>query len=135
MRLIDQILQIFLESCPGTKKAKVLASQVTYLLRTKQRVPQTYMVVLSFTKRDANALKEKAFNMPFDGQHNDEARNECNKMLWSGIIHYFAKKYLKNVTVTVTLTLHCEAYPPEKCEVGLSLRYLYHSKDDSKDNE
>ena len=119
MRLIDQILQQFFWSLvlEQRKQRCLLVGLHAYYGKNKG-FPQNIHGCVEFNEEGWKCSKREGIHHAFDVQHDDEARNECDKILLSGAIHFFAKKYLKNMTVTVTLTLHCESYPPEKCACG-----------------
>ena len=97
---------ILLESGAGTGKTTVLAGRVAHLIRSKQ-VDCGRMIILSFTRRDAEALKEKALRMLYkndDCEKHKElglpSRESLEAGLWCGTIHSFAinilRKYNKN---------------------------------------
>jgi len=86
---------ICLEPGAGTGKTTVLAGRNSHLLRAKQ-IEQKNMIILSFTKRDAVALKEKAMNI----LHQDSScklpeRADLENQLWCGTIHSFAINILR----------------------------------------
>ena len=100
---------ILLPSGPGTGKSYVLSLRIAYLLqkhiqRKQNRDLLGYnhltsndecapdsMIVLSFTKKDAERLKERALDYLFPPQRAaDEWRNETSKQLWAGTMHAFS---------------------------------------------
>ncbi len=86
---------ICLESGAGTGKTTVLAGRIAHLLRTKQIEPKN-MIILSFTKRDAVALKEKAMNILYqDASCELPERPDLENQLWCGTIHSFAINILR----------------------------------------
>jgi hypothetical protein len=94
---------ILLQSGAGTGKTTVLAGRIAYLIRTKQVEPHN-MIILSFTRRDAEALKDKAMDILFKNHTYDErseddfivfTRESLKEQLWCGTIHSFAFNILK----------------------------------------
>jgi hypothetical protein len=90
---------VLLTSGPGTGKTHTLASRVAYLLREKICPPQK-MVIMSFSNRDAEALKRKAIDQVFNPS-NDAAtmfnltKQQLNERLWGGTIHKFAGNIIR----------------------------------------
>lgn len=84
---------VLLKSGPGTGKSYALASRIAYLIRSGTCRPE-HMVVLSFTNRDANALKGRAIDMLFprssDAPPSNYTQQDLSQQLWSGTIHSFA---------------------------------------------
>lgn len=95
---------ILLQSGAGTGKTTVLAGRIAYLLETKQVEPNN-MIILSFTKRDAEALKDKALeilsNKALDEgdstskEYKPFMKDSLKDQLWCGTIHSFAINILK----------------------------------------
>jgi len=88
---------VLLHSGPGTGKTSVLSSRIAYLLRTEQCDPKN-LVVLSFTNRDATALKCRALDLLFphgDEEHGANQREKVAQKIWSGTIHSFAMALLR----------------------------------------
>jgi hypothetical protein len=99
---------ILLESGAGTGKTTVLAGRIAHLLRRNEVEPKN-MIILSFTRRDAEALKVKAVEMIYDGNDGDgdgdgdassdampiPARETIEGKLWCGTIHSFAINILR----------------------------------------
>jgi superfamily I DNA/RNA helicase len=98
---------ILLQSGAGTGKTTVLAGRIAYLLKTKQVEPKN-MIILSFTRRDAEALKDKALEILFNNVNNGNkgvdsmpqenvsfTRDSLKEQLWCGTIHSFAINILK----------------------------------------
>ena len=94
---------LLLESGAGTGKTTVLAGKVAHVLRTQQVDPDK-MIILSFTKRDSDALKEKALQMLYgegngNGNGNQESelpsKDSLKSALWCGTIHLFAMNILR----------------------------------------
>jgi len=105
---------ILLPSGPGTGKSHVLSLRIAYILQKHlKRKTNGYpaigydglssasdecapdsMVILSFTNRDAERLKERALNYLFPGRDADSntniLRNETSQQLWSGTMHAFS---------------------------------------------
>ncbi|EJK54972.1 hypothetical protein THAOC_25357 [Thalassiosira oceanica] len=100
---------ILLPSGPGTGKSYVLSLRMAYLLqkhiqRKQNRDLLGYhhltsidecapdsMIVISFTKKDAERLKERALDYLFPPQSAaDGWRNETSKQLWAGTMHAFS---------------------------------------------
>lgn len=97
---------ILLQSSAGTGKTTALAGRVAHLIQSQKVHPQN-MIILSFTNRDANALKEKALNILSQQQEGEndshiDTREILEKNLWSGTLHSFAinilQKYNSNST-------------------------------------
>ena len=110
---------ILLPSGPGTGKTHVLSLRIAYLLRKhiimKRRnlfrgsefggkefhldsdeedctTPDS-IVILSFTNRDAERLKERALDCLFPSRSSDShqmGRNETSRQLWAGTMHAFS---------------------------------------------
>ncbi|KAL3759076.1 LOW QUALITY PROTEIN: hypothetical protein ACHAWU_008685 [Discostella pseudostelligera] len=110
---------ILLPSGPGTGKTHVLSLRIAYLLRKniimKRRnlfrdsefggkefhldsgeedcaTPDS-IVILSFTNRDAERLKERALDCLFPSHSSDShqmGRNETSRQLWAGTMHAFS---------------------------------------------
>jgi len=86
---------ILLESGAGTGKTTVLAGRIAHLLRRNEIGPQN-MIILSFTRRDAEALKVKAMEMMDEGGVIDiPLKNTIEGQLWCGTIHSFAINILR----------------------------------------
>ncbi len=98
MSIISDAPAILLESSAGTGKTTALAGRIAYLLKSDRVQPQN-MVVLSFTKKDASVLKEKALDLLYQDKNALEPglinRKEMEKCLWSGTIHSFAINILQ----------------------------------------
>ena len=97
MSIISDAPSILLESSAGTGKTTVLAGRIAYLIQSKKVRPQN-MIILSFTRKDAATLKDKAFDILYNNDNNNnnnktnllQCRQEMEKRLWSGTIHSFA---------------------------------------------
>lgn len=105
---------VLLQSGPGTGKSSVLAARIAYLLQSGQTDPEN-MVILSFTNRDAAAIKERALELLYPTKSGENAtekvvqtsnaagisasaterRKELGNKLWSGTVHAFASGILK----------------------------------------
>jgi hypothetical protein len=90
---------MLLSSGPGTGKTFTLASRIAYLLTVQKCQPQN-IVILSFSNRDADALKQKALDQVFD--HSSEncpsfpiSRDQLSERLWGGTIHKFSSNILR----------------------------------------
>jgi hypothetical protein len=111
MSIISDAPAILLESSAGTGKTTALAGRIAYLLQSDRVQPQN-MVVLSFTRKDASVLKEKALDILYQGNntlhsHGESekiliSREEMEKCLWSGTIHSFAINILKRYQLNNT---------------------------------
>lgn len=93
---------ILLESGAGTGKTTVLAGKIAHLIRTKEVEPQN-MIILSFTRRDAEALKDRALEMLFGDETNPEqlelpSKETTEPKLWCGTIHSLAISILRKFT-------------------------------------
>ncbi len=91
---------VLLNSSAGSGKTTVLAGRCAHLLESKKINPQN-MILLSFTKKDAASLKEKALDILYESACNNiESRDVMEMKLWSGTIHSFAinilQKYSSN---------------------------------------
>jgi len=108
---------VLLQSGPGTGKSSVLAARIAYLLQSGQSEPEN-MVILSFTNRDAAAIKERALELLYptnnagnatDSERKKDAdkqnaagtlsssvqtKKELGNKLWSGTVHAFASGIL-----------------------------------------
>ena len=107
---------VLLQSGPGTGKSSVLAARIAYLLQSGQTEAEN-MVTLSFTNRDAAAIKERALELLYPTKSDENAtdsgkvvqianaggisasatqrRKELGNKLWSGTVHAFASGILK----------------------------------------
>lgn len=98
MSIISDAPAILLESSAGTGKTTALAGRIAYLLKSDRVQPQN-IVVLSFTKKDASVLKEKALDILYQDNNALEQslinREEMEKCIWSGTIHSFAINIIK----------------------------------------
>ncbi len=94
--ILSEAPAILMEGAAGTGKTTVLAGRVAHLLRESLTEPQN-MIVLSFTNRDANALKDKALGILFNDEKSvgDIHRHDVEKNLWCGTIHAFAINILR----------------------------------------
>ncbi len=94
--ILSQAPAILMEGAAGTGKTTVLAGRVAHLLRESLTEPQN-MIVLSFTNRDAIALKDKALGMLCNDEKGvgDVHRHDIEKKLWCGTIHAFAINILR----------------------------------------
>ncbi len=89
---------ILLQSSAGTGKTTALAGRIAHLIQSQKVQPQN-MIILSFTNRDADALKEKALNFLCEenvGTYGGINREVLEKKLWSGTLHSFAINILRN---------------------------------------
>jgi UvrD/REP helicase N-terminal domain len=90
---------MLLTSGPGTGKTHTLASRVAYLL-TVQKCPPHHIVILSFSNRDADALKQKALDQVFEFSSESASsfhlsKDQLSERLWGGTIHKFASNILR----------------------------------------
>ena len=104
---------VLLQSGPGTGKSSVLAARIAYLLESGQTEAEN-IVILSFTNRDAAAIKYRALellypisrvenataekhqnNEPQATAPRDQMKKELGAKLWSGTLHSFATGILK----------------------------------------
>ena len=90
---------VLLQSGPGTGKSSILAARIAYLLETNKCLPE-HMVILSFTNRDAAAIKQRALEILHPKNEVDEAKREkmidaLGKRIWSGTLHAFASSVIK----------------------------------------
>lgn len=105
---------VLLQSGPGTGKSSVLAARIAYLLESGQTEAEN-IVILSFTNRDAAAIKYRALELLYPisrvenatgsekHQNNesqataprDQMKKELGAKLWSGTLHSFATGILK----------------------------------------
>lgn len=94
---------VLLKSGPGTGKTYALASRIAHLIQTGSCRPEQ-MVVLSFTNRDAYALKERAVQMyKQQAGKGNEATVTCKEVmnrLWGGTIHAFASSIIRTYSKT-----------------------------------
>jgi hypothetical protein len=103
--ILSESPAILLESSAGTGKTTVLAGRIAHLLQSKKIEPQ-HMIVLSFTKRDATTLKDKALNLLYKHDSNGlESREIMEKKLWSGTIHSFAINILQKYSQEAPLRI------------------------------
>jgi hypothetical protein len=134
---------ILLSSGPGTGKSHVLSLRIAYLLRMQldyqtdnnnnnvqsngiSSTPDS-MIILSFTNKDAERLKENALNLLFPPEAL-EWREQTSRQLWSGTMHVFAlailRKYGYYSAGTPLRVLPARAM---RNRVSLSLRVLLNS--------
>lgn len=96
---------VLLQSGPGTGKSSVLAARIAYLLKSGQCLPEN-LVVLSFTNRDAAAIKQRGCHVfleqgdDHDGGSQSTAAREKEMSalaakIWSGTLHAFSSGILK----------------------------------------
>jgi hypothetical protein len=85
---------ILLEAGAGTGKTTVLAGRIAHLLNNLQVQPHQ-MIILSFTARDAHALKGKALDILYRNDYDNNKRENMEKKIWSGTIHAFAINVIK----------------------------------------
>jgi hypothetical protein len=85
---------VLLESGAGTGKTSVLARRIAYLIEAEKVLPQN-MIVLSFTRRDANALRDMALDILSEDPKLEQKLEEIEKKMWSGTIHSFAINILR----------------------------------------
>ena len=151
---------ILLSSGPGTGKSHVLSLRIAYLLRMQleyesesgsstssisgtsnhyyqgQPIPTGIsttpdsMVILSFTNKDAERLKENALDYMFSPNTNNEAeatkewREQTSKQLWSGTMHVFALAILRKYGYSAAMPLRVLPARAMRSRVSQSLRSL-----------
>ena len=142
---------ILLPSGPGTGKSYVLSLRIAYLLqkhiqRKQNRDLLGYnhltsidecapdsMIVISFTKKDAERLKERALDYLFPPQSAaDEWRNETSKQLWAGTMHAFSLAILNKYG---TFPGRVKVSPASKMKdrVINCIRYLLDGNDETRE--
>ncbi|KAL3796009.1 hypothetical protein HJC23_013066 [Cyclotella cryptica] len=135
---------ILLSSGPGTGKSHVLSLRIAYLLRMQLNYEKGHagdtktadvsstpdsMVILSFTNRDAERLKECALDYLFpSGQTQlaatQEWRNQTSRQLWSGTMHAFSLAILRKYGYSGTTPLRVLPARAMRNRVSLALRSL-----------
>ncbi|KAL7547693.1 hypothetical protein ACHAWF_010974 [Thalassiosira exigua] len=93
---------ILLPSGPGTGKSHVLSLRIAYLLQKflkckrdgvllEDSCSPDSIVIMSFTSRDADRLKERALDYLFSQDEDAHVwKNETSRQLWSGTMHAFS---------------------------------------------
>ena len=154
---------ILLSSGPGTGKSHVLSLRIAYLLRmqleyetgndnsmgfsdisTKPAITNSIgveansMVILSFTNKDAERLKENALNYMFPNiqgeavvEATNEWRNQTSKQLWSGTMHVFALAILRKYGYSASTPLRVLPARAMRNRVSQSLRSLLNGGEDA----
>ena len=147
---------ILLPSGPGTGKSHVLSLRVAYLLQkylhkkqngaiflagetdvsgTLEDCTPDSMVILSFTNRDSERLKERALDYLFPKKQNygdaEALRTETSQQLWAGTMHSFSlavmHKYGSSSSPVKVLPARAM-----RNHVSLSLRTLLNINDGEK---
>ena len=145
---------ILLPSGPGTGKSRVLALRIAYLLqrhilreRKGASLPADMdpadrddctpdsMVIMSFTNRDAERLKERAMDylFPDDVGSTAQLRNETSKQLWAGTMHAFSLAILQKYGPS-SQPLRILPAKQMRTRVSASLRALLKSIDGERPN-